>query len=267
MLTEKTKSLTLAAAVAVLSTGAVQAEEARVSDAIAPGDSNSKWVVGGVIGAVENPYLGEDSVDGFISPNVEYRGERFFIKDGDLGVNLLRANGFGVGVLLTGNASYLSDEEYYEDTKELEGLEERDPTLDAGIYLIHNSAMGQFKVKLLQEITGEHDGNAVDANYTFDLTAGDWAINPLVGVAWASKDSVDHFFGVSEKEANEYRDEYKGKAATNLYTGVRGRYEFTENWDMNLGAYYVKLGSGIADSTIIEKDDMFITTVGVNYNF
>ncbi|MCG8671525.1 MAG: MipA/OmpV family protein [Pseudomonadales bacterium] len=243
------------------------AGEALVSDGYSPGDSKSKWVVGGAIGAIENPFIGEDSIDAFIVPNVEYRGERLYFKAGELGVNLFRSQGFGAGFIVTGNESFLSDEDFYDDNKQLEGIKERDGTLDAGFYLVHNSELGQLRMRFLEEVTGEHDGRSVDANYTFDLAYEDIRINPVVGVAWTSADMVDHFFGVSESEANEYRAEYKGENATSFYTGVRGRYEFTEHWEVDMGAYYVKLGSGISDSTLLEEDDLIVTSVGVNYNF
>ena len=110
----------------------VPAEEVRVSDGIVPGDSNSKWVVGGSVGSIENPFVGEDSHDGYLAPNIEYRGEKLFVKGGELGYNLFRSNGFGVGVVLTGKPSYFADDENYDDNEKLEHIEERDGTLDAG---------------------------------------------------------------------------------------------------------------------------------------
>lgn len=245
----------------------VPAEEVRVSDGIVPGDSNSKWVVGGSVGSIENPFVGEDSHDGYLAPNIEYRGEKLFVKGGELGYNLFRSNGFGVGVVLTGKPSYFADDENYDDNEKLEHIEERDGTLDAGFYFVHNSELGRLKVTVLEEITGEHSGQAFDAHYIFDFRFADWNINPAVGVAWASADAVDYFFGVRDDEVTEELAAYEGDSALNLYTGVRGRYELTDNWDLSLGAAYVKLGSGISDSSMIARDDMLITNIGVNYNF
>lgn len=240
--------------------------ETLVSDAASPGDSDSKWVVGGYIGGMTNPYADEDSL-GFLTPNIEYRGETFFIGDGELGVTLYRTHGFSFGAVLTGQYSYLSDKDEYDDNEKLDGLEERDGTLDAGLYATYTNEMGRLKLTVLDEITGEHGGQSADLHYTFDFKYSDWNINPTVGATWASAESVDHFYGVSNQEANGHRDAYKGKSALNWYAGIRGRYEITENWDVDLNAAYVFLGDGIKDSSIVDEDGLFISSVGVNYNF
>ncbi|OUS32394.1 hypothetical protein A9Q99_00980 [Gammaproteobacteria bacterium 45_16_T64] len=265
---QRAKTMKLIATIsAVLAPTLTIATEDRVSDAIGPGDSKSKWVVGGTIGAIENPFLNEDSTEGFVIPNIEYRGERFFAKDGELGLTLLRNNGVSTGILLTGKGSFLSDDDNYDNNEKLAGIEERDPTLNAGFYVMHSSNIGRLKIAALDEITGEHAGMSFDAHYVFDIPLNRWNINPMIGVNWMSAQEVDHFFGVSESEATTDRTAYEGDAATNVYAGVRGRYEITNHWDLNLNAHYIKLGDGITDSSIIEKDEIFVSSIGVNYNF
>ncbi len=236
------------------------------SDAIAPGDSDSKWVVGGQIGTISNPYAGEDTV-GFILPNVEYRGENFFVKDGHIAYKLFGTSGFSGGITLTGRGSFLYDDDEYEDNRALAGLKEKDGTLDAGFYLLHKSSLGRLKVTVLDEITGEHNGQSADINYIFDFKIYKWYVNPVIGLAWSSSNSVDHFYGVSEDEETATRAAYEGDDTIDLYTGIRGRYEFTQHWDINLAAVYVNLGSGITDSSIVDEDELFISSVGASYNF
>jgi len=244
-----------------------QKEEIKnISDAIGPGDSNSKWVVGAYVGSVTDPYADEDSKD-FIVPNIEYRGEYFFVSKDGIGFNLLRWERFSVGLLMTGEDSLLSDKDDYDDNKTLLGLDERDDTLSAGMYFQHTTPMGQLKVILQDEITGEHGGQSALAKYTFDYEYKNININPVVGVSWSSADTVDHFFGVSDDEANANRASYRGHSATSFFTGVRARYTFTKNWDVDLAAAYVNLGDGLEDSSIVEKDDLFISAIGINYNF
>ena len=239
----------------------------RISDAIRPGDSNSKWVLGLGAAVAENPYINEDSEEAFAFPIIEYRGEKFFVKDGEIGYNLVRKNGFGVGLLVTGRDTYLSYDDNYDDNEQLAGVEEREVTADAGIYMLHTSELGQFKMRLLDEVSGEHSGYSADASYTFDLKWNQWRINPAVGLVWESDASVDHFFGVSEQEANQNLKAYKGESATTWFTGIRGRYALTKYWDVDLSAYYVRMGSGITDSSLIEENQLYATSIGVNYNF
>ncbi|MBB1486816.1 MipA/OmpV family protein [Oceanospirillum sediminis] len=242
------------------------ADSHAISDGMKPGDSDSKWVLGGSVGTFNNPLAGEDT-EYFVAPNIEYRGERFFLKDGQAGVSLYQQPAYSIGLLLTANGSLLADKDDYKDNVRLAGLKERDGTLDAGVYFIHRSDAGRLKMTLMDEITNEHSGMTADVNYVFDMKMEGWSVNPIVGATWLSSATVDHFFGVGESEVNEHRKAYQGDSALNLYAGVRGRYEVTENWDVTAEATYVHLGAGIKDSSIVEDDYVLVSSVGVNYNF
>ncbi len=54
------------------------------SDGLSPGDSESTWVVGAYALSLNNIYKGGDDINVLV-PTLEYRGETFFIKDGELG--------------------------------------------------------------------------------------------------------------------------------------------------------------------------------------
>lgn len=243
----------------------VAAEEV-ISDAIGPGESDSKFVLGAVIGSFENPYA-DEGTKGYIVPTFEWRGERLFVDDGHLGLTLFRRHGFSGGLVLTGTSSFLSDEDDYEDNDRLAGLEERDPTVDGGVYMMHRSDLGQFKLTVIDELTGKHDGQSADLNYTFDLKAYNWSINPYIGVSWSSRDSVDYFYGVNESESSSLRAAYKGKSSTNAYVGVQGRYEITDHIEATIQASYTRFGSGLTDSSIVDEDGSFVSGIGVIYNF
>jgi outer membrane scaffolding protein for murein synthesis (MipA/OmpV family) len=254
--------------------------ETPISDAYSPGESKSKWIVGANIALWDNPYINEgddndDEVDdgefdGAGGIRVEYRGERFFVDNDGLGLTLLRSNGFSSGIVLTGNAGYLTDEENFEDNDRLNGIEERDPTVDLGVYLIHNHKDGQFKLTVLQEVTNEHDGQTIDARYSYNFPVGKrWNVTPVFGLAWASDDTVNHFFGVSETESANANNiaAYEGDSALNVYGGVNARFDITEHWDINFGLMGLAYGEGIKDSPLIEDDSTAFSHFGVSYNF
>lgn len=255
----KTQILTLTAAIAISSSSFA-------SDSFAPGDTQSKWVVGGSLGVISNPLKGEDNI-GLLLPKVEYRGERLFVRDGQLGFNLLEQSGFSTGLVLTGQTSFLYDDDEYDDNPVLAGLKEREGTIDAGLYLAHSSELGRLQFTVLEEVSGEHDGQTADLNYVFDLSYNNWRINPVIGATWNSSDSVNYFYGISQAETNANRAAYKGDSTVNPYAGIRGRYLIDKNWELDMQANYVHLGDGISDSSIVEDDHVASLTVGVNYNF
>jgi len=247
--------------------------EAPISDAYSPGESDSKWIVGGALLVWDNPYIHDDDDDheyaGTLVPRIEYRGERFFSDTDGVGLTVFRTNGFSTGLILGSDESYLSDSDYYDDNDRLENIDERDATLNLGAYLLHNHGDGQFKLTVWQDISNEHEGQSLDASYTYNFPMGSWNVTPVVGLEWVSDDHADHFFSVSERESNASDGiaVYQANSSTNAFAGVSARYDITEHWDVQVGAGYVVYGSGIKDSPLTEDDDTFIGGFGVNYNF
>ncbi len=236
------------------------------SDGLSPGDSQSKWIVSGYAVSLNNIYEGEKDMT-LVLPNVEYRGDRLFLKGGDFGVRLYSPQDFSMGVMLTGRASFLNDNGEYKNNTQLAGLQEREASLEAGLYFIHNSTMGQLKVKLLDEVSNKHNGQRADVNYVFDLSHKGWRINPSIGATWESKDTNNYYYGVSASEANAQRAQYTATSSTSVNTAINARYAMNDNWDINLGAGYTLLGDGISDSSIVQDNEIVHAVVGATYNF
>ena len=261
---KKTKGLIklslLASAASILSSQAI------ASDAIGPGDSGSKWVLGASLDVYNNPYSGEDNT-AEITPNIKYNGERFFIKDGTLNLHLTETHGFSGGLKLALDGGFLSEHRDYEDNEKLAGLTEREGTILGGIYMNHDTGLGRLNFSALTDLGDEHDGQAAKLKYTFDLKAGNWNINPVLGVEWLSDELVNHYTGVSANEVTASRAVFSGKETVNVFAGIRARYEITDKWDVNVATGAVKLGSEITDSPIVEDDVVYQASLGFNYNF
>ena len=262
------KALIAAAVLTGLSSTGVYAQDKLVSDALMPGDSDSKWLAGLTLGGLENPLAGEQGEGvGFANINLEYRGEKLFLAKDGLGYNLLRTGNISAGVLLSGKQSLLQDDEWYDDNELLAGLEQRDGTADFGIYMIQTTRLGQLRVRALEEISGQHKGHSVDATYIFNFKTNGWRINPFISVAYESAESTDYFFGVSEAESNGQRAAYEADAAVNVSAGINARYRVTQNWEIGAGASVTRLGEGISDSSLIDDDILYAASLTANYNF
>lgn len=239
---------------------------AYASDAIGPGDSDSTWVVGASVLSANNIYAGEDS-ETFVLPRVSYKGESFFLKNGTLNYSIFQRNNFSGGLLAGVDGTFLQDSSEYRNNEELAGLNERENTLEGGFYLNHTTELGRLKFTLATDLGNEHDGESASLSYTFDLSAGNWSINPRVGVNWQSSDKVDYYFGVSAAEVNVYRTAYKADSAFNASAGIRARYDITEHWDVNLETGVSFLDSSIKNSTIVDDGNGYYAGVSINYNF
>jgi len=240
--------------------------QANASDAVGPGDSDSKWVVGAGVVGINNPYSGEGSEAGII-PTLNYNGDRFFIKDGSLNLHLAKSHNFSGGLKVTLDGSFLSDDSDYKDNEKLAGITERDVTVLGGFYVNHDTDMGRLSFSALTDLGDEHGGQTAALKYTFDLHAGNWNINPVLGVQWMSDEVVNHHAGVSANEATTTRAEYHGDATLNAFAGIRARYEITDHWDVNLATGITKLGSEITKSSIVEDDTVSQASLSINYNF
>jgi outer membrane protein len=260
------KKATLFINLSILGATGALSLNANASDAVGPGDSESQWVVGAAVGASNNPYIGESN-HGFIVPTITYNGERFFIKDDSINLHIAKTHGFSVGLIAALDAGFLVDDSLYKDNEKLAGLSERDGTILGGVYINHDTSLGRLSFSALSDLADKHDGHVANLKYTFDLEAGNWNINPVIGVQWLSDEFVNHHAGVSANEATAFRTEYRGKASTNAFAGIRARYDVTENWDVNLETGVTKLGSGFSNSSIIDDDLVYQASVGINYNF
>ena len=236
------------------------------SDAVGPGDSDSRWIVGAGVASFNNIYRGEGS-EGVIFPNIVYNGERFFVKNGAFNLSLLQKNAFSGGLIAKVQGNFLSDDSDYDDNRMLAGLEEREVNIDGGFYINHSTEMGRFNTTVLTDASSEHHGHSIAMSYTFDLTAGNWAINPVIGLQWISDKKVNHLYGVSAGEATTFRAAYRADTAVNVFAGIRARYEFNQHWDANLNAGFTSLSSTIKDSSIVEDDLAYNVGMSINYNF
>ncbi len=244
----------------------IQAPDYR--DSVGPGDKDAKWVVGAAAYTSSNPYTGETE-DSYFSPSIKYNGEKFFVNgaNASLGYSIAKWGNLSAGVIAGMNLSFLAKEEDFRDNALLNGLNERDNTVDGGFYVNHTTDLGRFNVTVLTDLAGKHDGQSVGASYTMDFTAGDWSINPTVGVQWLSNNIVNHNFGVDATEATAFRSAYDAGPAVNWNAGIRGRYDITENWDLNLAAGVTRLDSSITNSSIIDDDYVSYGSISVGYSF
>lgn len=236
------------------------------SDAIGPGDSETKWILGASTVVLNNIYADEDGL-GFLFPNVVYNGDRVFFKDGTLNLHATELNDFSFGLTLGVDAGFLSDEDEYRDNTKLVGLTERDAILVGGVYVNHTTDKGRLNLTMLGDLEDDRDGYEATLSYTFDLKYGNWNVNPVVGINWLSDENVNHAFGVSASEATATRAVYRGGSATNVFAGVRARRMISEHWDVELETGIAKLGSSIGDSTIVDDDEVYHAGISVNYNF
>ncbi|MGB1011683.1 MAG: MipA/OmpV family protein [Thiolinea sp.] len=204
-----------------------------------------------------------------IHPHLQYRGERFNILGDTMGYNFsnsgnLRFEVIGKAINRGYDAKHLT---------ELKGMADRDPGFDAGGRAALQTDMGMFSIDATTDISSTHKGQTVDIRFGPDIYKQHWdgqrevSLNMLAGAKWESDKVVDYYYGVRNNETNSERTAYKGQSALTPYVGLDAQLRLSKNITVDGQVIYQKLPGEIANSPIVEDDQMVNAGVGLTYWF
>ena len=207
------------------------------------------WHIG--VGAVglDQPYTGVDrEFNGF--PVIGYLGER-------LQVFGPRANYLLVGneiFSLKADASVRFGGYEPEDSVALQGMDERDLTLEAGFTVSATGAFGEVDLSVLTDVLDRHSGQEAVLRYGYDIGGESFTVTPFAGLRWISSSLADYYYGVRPEEATLARPGYSAPSATSPFVGVSANYRLASRWNLfgMLGSQ--RLADGLKDSPIVEDD-------------
>ena len=216
------------------------------------------------LGAVfsSNPYRGADSE--FIPlPLLTYEGERFFVRGTNAGYHLLKKPGLTLSLL--GNyrmAGYDSS-----DSAFLQGMADRDGTLEAGLQASLSTPLGRFRATVLSDILDEHNGHEAKLTFSKRLPVQNHFVSPFVSVIWQSGQLVDYYYGVRATEATIARPAYEVDSSILMQLGLMTNYMLNEQWSLSGRIAVTRLADEISDSPIIKDELVTGAFVGIGYRF
>lgn len=209
-----------------------------------------------------NPYIGEDT-DARAVPILRYQGDGWRLGTDGAGVDLYRTAPLGVEAILSPRFSALDDP----DSDELDGID-REITLDGGLSFTYD--LGErtaVSATLLQELTGEHDGQEVDLSVSTGLSLGRVPLSLAGGMSWKSEGLGSYLFGVEDDEATADRPEYQLDGSVTPYLSLSSGYALSDVARL-VGSVKVEfLPDEVTDSPIIEDDTVTSGFVGVQLSF
>jgi outer membrane protein len=208
------------------------------------------------------PYRGADSeLTPF--PLLAYEGKRFFLRGTKLGVHLMKQDRFVLSLL----GSYRGDGYESGDSSFLQGMSDRDGTLEVGIQASLTSPFGQFRTSLVSDILGEHNGHEAKLTFSKRFFLQKFSISPSASLIWKSGQLSNYYYGVRMAEATINRPAYKVDSSFAVQLGVMTNYRLSEHWFVSGQIALTRLADEISDSPIVEDD--FVTTafVGIGYRF
>lgn len=211
-------------------------------------------------------YKGLDSNTAFF-PMIGYEGEHLYFRGTELGYALMPQ---GTPLNMIFNVQYdprvLKPED--SDNTDIQKLDKRKAGALGGITLQALTTAGTLEASVGSDVVGEHNGLYAEVVLKESFNLGAWGFTPEIGYAFNDDKLNNHFYGVSEAEANRtsfsaFDAGWSGKA----FVGVSSYLYLTESIRLVGSLRYSKLDTDLADSPIIESEHLFSGTIGASYIF
>ncbi|MBN1917946.1 MAG: MipA/OmpV family protein [Verrucomicrobia bacterium] len=220
------------------------------------------WMLGAGVGVFDSPYEGTDS-QLIAFPLVTHIGERFKF--------LMSTATYAVMSRQPWSVDLLAEIRFggYDagDSDALQGMDDRDMTLELGAALRHEASWGIVTLKAQTDVLGKHGGQELTLTYGIDLGGEYVLILPEVGLKWKSRDLVDYYYGVETGEATAARPAYSPGSTVDPVASLTVQMPVSRHWSLFGLVGLEWLSDEIADSPIVEDDYEITTIVGVSYLF
>lgn len=225
-------------------------------------DRGTRWGLG--VGAIAQDlgYKGQGS-DSMVVPIIYLDTGRFFLMGPRAGYRLVEGEAFNLSAI----ANYRFDGYESDDSRALEGMDDRDGSLDAGFEAQYRAGFGEFTLSAVTDTLDNHSGQEVSLRYGYPVKVPRGSITPFIQTSWLSDDLVDYYYGVRADEVREGRSAYNPGSTNNFTAGVTGNWFLNRRHMLFLNAGYQWLGSEIEDSPIIDSDTGASAILGWIYTF
>jgi len=218
----------------------------------------------------QSPYKGVDGVSSIkndnqydLVPLYLYEGKYLFMHGTSAGVHVYRDDVFNVDLL----ARYRFDRLEADASDFLEGMEDRDQTVDGGLRFGLRGDWGSFEAEWVTDMLDYHNGEEFDFTYRYDFLWDKWQISPYFSYVRQDEDLADYYYGVNPDEATAERPEYHPGAREFYRAGVNSSYHLTSRWSINANLGFDGLGDSAKDSPIVDKQQVPSFFLSATYMF
>lgn len=205
------------------------------------------------------PYRGVDS-EFYAFPTITWRIGRVFVREAGLGFQIAGDTHWSVDAF----AELRFDGYDADDSDFLDGMDDRDGTLDAGLaYVRRSPTLGKFAFSVAADTLDRHGGYQVDITWSKLTRFG----LPSVRVAYYSSALADYYYGVEADEAAPGRPAYSPGGSIVISPNYTFGAPLTDrwNWLVNVGADFYP--DDISDSPIMEDSYRAYVFLGASYRF
>jgi len=158
-----------------------------------------------------------------------------------------------------------------DDSSYLNGMSDRDPTLELGLRWMHNLDFAVMSLDFTHDVLDEHRGYEFKFSLrkpfqnVFDIES--LTLIPSAGVNWRSKQLNDYYYGVRPSEAIAGRPAYDVGSSFGWLTGLQLNYQLSEKWSLLSIVNLEWFDDEITDSPIVDEDYSVSFLLGAMYEF
>ena len=207
-------------------------------------------------------YRGQDA-DGLPIPMVFFQKDKLYFRGSVLGYQFYKDSSWSLDLL----AKWAFRGYDADDSRHLNGMDDRDSSLEGGIKASYNDGWGISSISFVTDLLGEHDGQEITFRYAKRFIREPWVLTPTVGITWQSNNLTDYYYGVERDEVTGSRPYYSAGEAWNPFVALTTQYYFTEKWSSLVMVQYEWLDNEISDSPIVNKQYQVRTMAGVMCKF
>jgi outer membrane protein len=237
-------------------------DEPKVSVQTSVQSKGGQWSLGAGAGIGTRPYVDADDRTLAI-PLVTYQGKRLSIEGIQVRYRLAQRNNLSVNAM----ALYRFSGYEEDDSDFLEGMSDREDTIDAGLNLEY--ALTQrlaVKLRLVADVLSRNDGYESSLSIERTFRRNRWTFIPSAGVSHVSENFADYYYGVRASEATPVRPQFEVNAADNWRLSARLSYFYSNKLFFLTTLTVDFLDDEIVDSPIVEDDTSGRLLVGAVYN-
>ena len=244
------------------------------------------------IGQRTNPLVDGNAIPLIVLPDVAWYSDSYYFDNGEFGLQWRPSNDITTETFIRTNAetAYFSfwhpnnflipvDSSIGGDPSPTPGdqnepgyisvddIASRDWTVDAGIRMTLFRDSARWSFTAIHDALGVYSGYSLKARYSHDFFYKDWTLSTNIAVTYKSKNLIDYYYGISERDTNDESLWYEASHSFQVTTGFFLTKKITPNWYW-LGRFHITtLGSGMSDSPLVSKKHVTNAFIGIGYRF
>lgn len=150
----------------------------------------------------------------------------------------------------------------------MRSLNDRRATMMSGASYQYTTPFGAFHTQVAADVLNHSKGVTANFAYLNMLPFGGVTVVPEIGTDWANGQQNRYYYGISGEEARRAGiASYRPGSGFTPYASLTLDYNITPHWETYAAARVDWLPSTVRSSPMVDRDQTYTFTLGVNYNF